>query len=342
MSGPTKILEGWFCNLGQALTELELGLTYFNLDTCLHFLTQFPHLTSLRLKGAPSNSLPTILSHLPNLENLDTEYTLLPVSSSSFSRRAHSLPVHGQSANNKEEQPQPPIIRTLTVRTTALDALGPQKLWTWIHNLVPRKGLQKLRLHSFTLYGSGCNTSNMWLSGFASATASSSYTSANASTPAGDSTQSTMFPKMFMLELAIAQRDTLCCLEIDGLVLSLGDFETVLELFPRLEELHCAIRCNDAASLSQTFSNSRYGQNLKMLRFARVHWNLIPTCSLTATAAKSELGFTRDNAKCMMLRRPSSKLRVIGVGEVLFVGKWARDSTASYFEVTENVERNRW
>jgi hypothetical protein len=35
MSGPSRILEG-FCNLGKALTQLELGLTCFSLDTCLH------------------------------------------------------------------------------------------------------------------------------------------------------------------------------------------------------------------------------------------------------------------------------------------------------------------
>jgi len=65
-----------------------------------------------------------------------------------------------------------------------------------------------------------------------------------------------MFPKMFMLELAVAQRDTLKDFEIEGLVLSTQDLETVLGLFPRLKRVHCAMVCQDVASFFRSLLNN--------------------------------------------------------------------------------------
>ncbi|THV06160.1 hypothetical protein K435DRAFT_743911 [Dendrothele bispora CBS 962.96] len=324
MSGP-KVLHNWSNNLCKTLVQLELGLTCFSLETCLHFLSQCPLLTDLRLKGAPSTSITSILSHLPNLKNLDTEYTLLPSSSSLF-RRAQSAPVHGQSAHNKNVSLLP-ILQTLTVRTTALDALGPQKLWTWVHNLVPRRGLQKLKLHSFTLYGCG----NMTPSSSSSSLSLPWSGPAAAGTvrlhPGEVQTQTqTMFPKMFMLELAVAQRDTLKCCDIEGLVLNMSDLETVLGLFPKLEVLKCAIACKDVASLLEVFS--RVGQELRKLRLVQVQWWTLGS------------RFTAEDAKRMML---NSNLRVIQVGSILYTGRCVRDLTgAPTLEVSETVQMNRW
>ncbi|KAK7472355.1 hypothetical protein VKT23_000472 [Stygiomarasmius scandens] len=321
MSGPPKVLNSWSYNLGKTLVQLELGLTCFSAETCVHFLSQFPLLTDLRLKGAPSTSITNILSLLPNLKNLDTEYTILPLSSSLF-RRAQSAPAHGQSANNKDPSALP-VLHTLAVRTTALDALGPQKLWTWIHKLVPRRGLQKLKLHSFTLYG------NITPSGSSSSSLSLPWPTVASGVPGlappGPPTQ-TMFPKMFMLELAVAQRDTLKDFEIEGLVLSTQDLETVLGLFPRLKRVHCAMMCQDVGSLLEVFT--KFGPELESLRLDQVQW-----CSPNSQ-------FTLADAKWMML---NSKLRVIRVGLVLYTGRWSQDSTgASVLEVSETAQRDWW
>jgi len=36
MSGPPKVLNSWSCNLGKTLVQLELGLTCFSPETCVH------------------------------------------------------------------------------------------------------------------------------------------------------------------------------------------------------------------------------------------------------------------------------------------------------------------
>ena len=76
-----------------------------------------------------------ILTSLPNLEVLDTEYlgmgALRPV----------------------EDTPTMPRLRRLTVRTSSVDLQGPRQLWAWIRQLIPRASLESFTLNAFSTQG---------------------------------------------------------------------------------------------------------------------------------------------------------------------------------------------
>ncbi|KAK0494855.1 hypothetical protein EDD18DRAFT_1172694 [Armillaria luteobubalina] len=129
MDGPPRVLEGWSDILGDTLTHLELGEVPPTI--LIMVLSDLPLLKELKLKGAQSPSIPMIVTCLPNLDTLDTEYL-------------HS--------NSRMQLDRPlPVIRNLTVRTHSMDNMGPNNLWRWILNLVPRPGLNSLKLHTFTV-----------------------------------------------------------------------------------------------------------------------------------------------------------------------------------------------
>ncbi|KAJ7188834.1 hypothetical protein C8R46DRAFT_1055888 [Mycena filopes] len=124
----------WADQLRGTLTHLELGVSAFTYP-CSELLSQLPLLQDIRLKGAPSNTIPTILTFLPNLRSLDTEY-LIP---------GASIP----NAQSDEIQPLS-TLQHLTVRTMAMNLDG---LWAWVTDLLPRPGLEMFKLHSFTHTG---------------------------------------------------------------------------------------------------------------------------------------------------------------------------------------------
>ena len=96
-------------------------------------LTHLKHLKSLRLKGAPSNSIPELLSILPALTALDTEY-------------------HGPGISSLSSVPAASL-RELTVRASSVDLLGPHQLWPWIRRLIPRPSLESFTLDTFSTLG---------------------------------------------------------------------------------------------------------------------------------------------------------------------------------------------
>lgn len=168
-------------------------------------LSQLPRLKDLRLKGAPSTSIPTILTFLPNLQSLDTDYLL---SGSYYPRRHQSLP--GESAYSA---PPMPALRSLTVRTSSMDTMGPQKLWGWIRELLPEPSLETFRLHAFTI--------NMG---------------------------QTSIPRMFILDLAVVHKHTLKHFIVGDAHLTLKDVECLCSKFPRLETLACSVASPDVVS----------------------------------------------------------------------------------------------
>ncbi|KDR75496.1 hypothetical protein GALMADRAFT_68293 [Galerina marginata CBS 339.88] len=220
MEGPPRVLQGWSGPLGSTLTHLELGRCAGVPPTILiTVLSQLPLLKDLRLKGAPATSIPTILTFLPNLQSLDTEY-LLSGSGSYYSRR----PPRGEP-----DEPLVPILRNLTVRTSSMDYHGPQKLWTWIRELVPRPGLESFRLHAFTF--------NMGYTGV---------------------------PRMFILELADAHGSTLRDFIVGEAHLTLNDIECLSSKFIKLETLVCSVASPDVASIVDAISAARNLQTLKL------------------------------------------------------------------------------
>ena len=175
-------------------------------------LSQLPLLKDLRLKGAPATAIPTILTFLPDLQSLDTEY-LLSASGSYYPPR----PLQVSSSNSDEEDdskgPPHPVLRHLTVRTSSMDNLGPQKLWAWIRDLVPIAGLETFRLHVFTI--------NMGHTGI---------------------------PRMFILDLAAVHGDTLKHFMVGEAQLTLKDIECLCFKFPKLETLVCSTASSDIVS----------------------------------------------------------------------------------------------
>ncbi|KAH9072866.1 hypothetical protein EDB83DRAFT_2288463 [Lactarius deliciosus] len=136
MNGPPRVLQGWAPLLGNTLTELELGRCAGVPATILiAVLSQLPHLRDLRLKGAPSSAIPDILTSLPALVALDTEYL-----------RPGLLRPLGRDA-------QLPLLERLTVRTSSVDLQGPLQLWAWLRALTPHPSLECFTLYAFSTAG---------------------------------------------------------------------------------------------------------------------------------------------------------------------------------------------
>ncbi|TFK74640.1 hypothetical protein BDN72DRAFT_812540 [Pluteus cervinus] len=218
MEGPPRVLQGWSELLGTTLTKLELGRCAGVPPTILiTVLSQLPLLRDLRLKGAQAHTIPIILSFLPNLKSLDTEYFLF-------------------SANGPRSRPNTnalPTLQNLTVRTSSIDTMGPQKLWQFILELVPNKGLETLKLHAFTI--------NMG---------------------------HTSVPRMFILDLARIHEDTLKHFIVGEAQLTLKDIECLCSKFPKLETLNCSVASPDVASIAAAISGAK---NLRRLRL-QVQW----------------------------------------------------------------------
>ncbi|KAJ6589986.1 hypothetical protein DFH09DRAFT_1140592 [Mycena vulgaris] len=138
LEGPPYLLgsgTGWADHLRSTLTHLELGVSVFTYP-CSDLLAQLPLLQDIRLKGAPSNAIPSILTFLPNLRSLDTEYLVLGPS----------------NARHAPDRAKMATLQHLTVRTSSIDIMGPLKLWAWITTILPRAGLETFKLHAFTLH----------------------------------------------------------------------------------------------------------------------------------------------------------------------------------------------
>ena len=181
-------------------------------------LSQLPLLKDLRLKGAPATAILAILTFLPNLQSLDTEYLLS--GSGSYQPRYRRLRAPSNNKNNDDDSdddddnddPPSPVLRHLTVRTIAMDNLGPQNLWSWIRDLVPITGLETFRLHAFAINGH------------------------------------TGIPRMFVLDLAAVHGNTLKHFLVGEAQLTLQDIECLSVKFPKLETLVCSISSPDVVS----------------------------------------------------------------------------------------------
>lgn len=164
-------------------------------------LSQLPKLKDLRLKGAPATAIPTILTYLLNLRSLDTEYP-----GAHYGRTNRSI-------LNGLPSPSLPALRRLTVRTSSIDSLGPQKLWSWIRELVPQPSLETFKLHAFTT-----NLSN------------------------------TTIPRWFILDLSVVHGETLKHFMVGDTQLTLEDIACLCFKFPKLETLVCSVASPDVVS----------------------------------------------------------------------------------------------
>lgn len=239
MEGPPRVLQGWSEPLGSTLTHLELGVSVFPCppDECtfqclslldlpcplvksqrcagvpqtilITVLAHLPLLTSLRLKGAPATAILTILTYLPNLKILDTEY--LP------SLRTAKPPPSEQM----------PTLTSLTVRTNTIDTLGPGKFWRWINGILQNPGLEKLKLHAFTM---------------------SNARFLDSSATGGLVSDGGLVPRMFILDLARTHGTTLKEFDIGSVELTMNDVRCLNTHFEKLEVLACAIAVPNVVS----------------------------------------------------------------------------------------------
>ncbi|KAJ7876056.1 hypothetical protein B0H14DRAFT_2714450 [Mycena olivaceomarginata] len=219
LEGPPYLLgNGWANRLRSTLTHLELGRCAGVPNTLLlSVLSQLPLLQDIRLKGAPSNAIPKILTFLPNLRSLDTEYLA-------------SGPSNARLTPSPDEMA---TLRHLTVRTSSIDIMGPLKLWAWITTILPRRGLETLKLHAFTLHMGH-----------------------------------TRIPRAFILDLATMQGESLRHFIAGDAELTLPDIECLCCKFPRLESLVCLVVAPDVDTIAAAVEKA---VNLKTLRL-QVHW----------------------------------------------------------------------
>lgn len=314
MEGPPRVLQGWSEPLGNTLTHLELGRCAGVPPTILiSVLSQLPLLRDLRLKGAPASTIPTIVTVLPNLRSLDTEYLL---SGTSSHRRLNTTPGSSPTSPTTTRPSPRKALQNLTVRTSSMDAFGPQKMWPWIRELVGTiPGLETFRLHAFTINGS-----------------------------------ETSIPRMFLLDLAKVHGGSLTAFIVPNVMLTLKDVECLGSLFGGLGELVCMVASGDVASIAEAVS---YARNLHTLKL-QVQW--IPSGGASAGKTK----FTLEDAANMMLPQSNSdvadkdndketpikesRLRVIGIGSVLYTGKWILDEKdgGTRFVVTAGVAQDKW
>ncbi|KAF8332162.1 hypothetical protein F5887DRAFT_894630, partial [Amanita rubescens] len=242
MEGPPKVLQGWAGQeLGKTLTELELGRCAGVPPTILvSVISQLPLLQNLYLKGAPPSAVLTIFTLLPRLHTLDTEF-LNPGAGNIWPR---GWPLQLRTANSttttttnhdsdaSQNLPVLPTLRNLTVRTSSIDTLGPNKLFPWIRALVVNPGLESLRLLTFTTSG---------------------YTD---------------IPRSFILDMARVHGDISPSLDswiVGQAQMTLSDIECVCKTFPELEELACsvAVVMGDMESIVDAISSAT---NLHTLR----------------------------------------------------------------------------
>lgn len=94
-----------------------------------------------------------------------------------------------------------------------MDSYGLQRLWGWILDLVPKRGLETFKLYAFTI--------NSW---------------------------HMSVPRMFILDLARIHGNTLKDFLVGETPLTLTDIECLCSMFPNLETLVCAVASPDVVS----------------------------------------------------------------------------------------------
>ncbi|KAF8268899.1 hypothetical protein EI94DRAFT_1576013 [Lactarius quietus] len=267
-----------------------------------------------RCAGVPATILIAVLSQLPHLRDL----RLKGAPSSAIPDILPSLPAlvaldteylrPGLVRSLGRDAPLP-FLEQLTVRTSSVDLQGPLQLWAWLSALTPHPSLESFTLYAFSTAGQ------------------------------------MNIPRGFLLSLARRHADTLRRILFNMAQLTLEDVQCVCELFPRLEELSCAVASRDAESIGRAVKMARNLRSLKL----HVFW--IPTSGGSENEPSSSHMDTYPNspaarfgladAKAIM-RRPDSRLRTLSIGWHMFEGSWVQKRDPDGTEVLnfEVVEDN--
>ncbi|KJA20458.1 hypothetical protein HYPSUDRAFT_88713 [Hypholoma sublateritium FD-334 SS-4] len=336
MEGPPRALHSQPLPLGTTLTHLELGRcagVRFILRAAV--FAQFPLLQSLRLKGVHAATLPAILACLPNLHTLDAEY----LGSTSARQGPRQALDTASVVNAGGVVSPPPCLRHLTVRTSSLDTLGVQRLWTWICvELVPYSGLETFRLHAFAYSFAYTTSPNAPLPGRRSgpSTGSSMGVDMDRGPRAflADGGAGPGVPRRFLLDLGALHGATLTALELGDAPLALSDVRCACALFTQLAVLRCAVACADVDSLIAAIAPAERLTTLSL----KVRW--LPQAGGGGPDAEANTRFTLADARRMMCCSAGSKLRTISVGRVQYTGSWELKDPTSVTS-KENAEAGR-
>ncbi|KAK2464410.1 hypothetical protein APHAL10511_003558 [Amanita phalloides] len=287
MEGPPRVLQGWARpELGKTLTDLELGRCAGVPPTILNSIfSQLPLLQHLCLKGVSPAAVLTILTFLPSLQTLDTEY--LDSGSGNIWPRGWKIQVFSPGApppslppNDGDQASSPtsatagrvllPTLRNLTVRTSSIDNMGPNKLFTWIRALVTNPGLESLRLLTFTTSGNIAIPRGFILEmgrvhrGDTSPFNASPSENGAHSVNGGEGAISENGNERQM------RKSGLCKWIVGQAQMTLADIECVCKSFPELEELACsvAVVMGHVDSIVDAISSANNMQTLRL----QVQW----------------------------------------------------------------------
>ncbi|KAG6329402.1 hypothetical protein ID866_9686 [Astraeus odoratus] len=279
--GRPRVLQEWAEVLGPTLIRLELGRCSGVPPTILiSVFSQLPLLQELRLKDAPSAAIPSIMACLPKLIALDTEY-------------------HSQG-NSRSSSKSLPRLQRLTIRTSSVDVLGPERLWSWTCSLIPHEGsLQSFSLSSFAVQGQ------------------------------------IAIPHAFIARLIRMHGTTLKQFTVGEAQVDYDSLVYLCNSCRSLESLECTVASPDVETIARA---TQPAKNLRMLQL-NVQWTagvvddaydakaFFPTLYGDYSSQKKTMYFSAEEAKTLMLRE-GSRLRTIRLGSNSYTGRWIRAAAA--------------
>ncbi|GBE80846.1 hypothetical protein BKA93DRAFT_779846 [Sparassis latifolia] len=139
-------------------------------------------------------------------------------------------------------------------------------------------------------------------------------------------------PRRFLLDLAAVHRSTLKSFTVSSVQLTINDAQCICTLFPALEILTLSIPLPPQPR--QIEAAVAHAQQLRQLR---LYTSWMPSRGMVGTGTS----FGIEHARSLIL--PGKTLRVVGIGRVLYTGRWVIDATNRLdFEVVCDVVRDSW
>ncbi|EJF60664.1 hypothetical protein BD309DRAFT_1042740 [Dichomitus squalens] len=260
------------------------------------------HLELGRCSGVPASILISVLSHLPQLRAL-----------------------------RLKGAPSTAILEILTFlpHLKALDTEYFGQAGLSRYNDVPASSLRELTVRTSSVHIQGFQQLWTWIRLLTPRPGLESFT-LNAFSTQGE----TLIPRVFILDMASTHKDTLKHFRADSTQMTMKDIECLCTVFPALETLSCAtIGTPDGSRYEDSLVNAN---NLREFRMSANSW-MHP--HKVKEFVESEV--IQGGVRRAMLRQ-GSVLRVIGIGFVVFEGRWAHrraeDGTSTVeFEIVSNV-----
>ncbi|KAL5521347.1 hypothetical protein ACEPAG_9272 [Sanghuangporus baumii] len=279
------------------------------------------HLDLGRCSGVPPTLLIGVFSHLQSLTHLRIKGAHSPSLPYLIAQlpRLRSLDTDYSDAGNVRPvsgQLRMPALEKLTLRASSIDAAGPVGLWGCTQILLSNKigSLREFRLQTFSTVGE------------------------------------TSVPRPFILFLAQVHGRAFQRFLVGTTLLTLGDVACLCDMFPKLEEISCALPnyevrgIRDATTHAYNLRSIRINRRLFSAPFLRnpLSKNLSNSgdaLRISSTLTPKDAGYDPDEmsahedsfsiayAEEMMLR-PRSCLRQITVGLLSFKGEWVHDVSA--------------